>query len=252
MSKKRRWLAMLSIASLFIAVGGCSDDDDDVIQAQEVSANQAENLIEGAVPFILEFGTDLADLLEAVYAPKVGDWNKQAECVPIPGIEAEFFCTDPADGEVCSTSETESEWVFNNCVETGMDPGTLDGTVAVTASGNTYDLDFNLDVDGGSMTGLLQVLLGECVTVTYTGFEIEEDDVRNTIDGTTEVCPESYDGTIDVTVNATGIQRFLMEITFFNGVPTIVIVSPSTQMPLYTCTYNPLSETAQCFPVTGT
>lgn len=247
MSKKRRWLAMLSIASLFIAVGGCSDDDDP-IQAQQVSGDQAEALIEDALPFILEFGTDLADLLEAVYLDKAGDWNKQAECVPIPGIESEFFCTDPADGEICTTSATESDWVFDNCIETGFDPGTLDGMVAVTEVGNTFDLDFNLDVDDGSMIGLIEIVLGECVTVTYTNFEIEEGSVSNTINGSSTLCGESASGELDVTVNATGIQRFLMQISFNQGIPTILIVSPTTMTPLYSCTYNPLSETAQCFP----
>lgn len=247
MSKKRRWLAMLSIASLFIAVGGCSDDDD-VIPNQQVSADQAANLIEGAVPFILEFGTDLAALLEAFYLDKAGDWNKQAECESIPGIETEFFCTVPADGEICTTSATESNWMFDNCVETGMDPGTLDGTVGVTKSGDTFDMDFNLVVDDGSMTGLVRVAPGECVTVTYTDFEIYEDGVRNTINGSNTVCSQSASGTLNVTVNATGIQRFLMEIAFLQAIPTITVIDPSTQTPLYSCTYNPLSENAQCFP----
>jgi len=248
MTKNSRWVAMLCIASLFIAVGGCSDDDD-VIQRQQVSADQAAALIEDAVPFIVEFGSDIADLLEAVSSGKSGNMSRQVECVPIPGFDSEFFCTVPADGAVCPVDAMTTEWVFANCVETGFDPGTLDGTVTVTEAGNTFDLDFGLDVDGGSMTGLMQVVLGDpCVTVTYTGFEIADGGVSNTIDGTNTICPESVTGTLNVTVNATGIQRFLMEISFVQGIPTILVVDPSTSAPLYTCQYNPLSETAQCFP----
>jgi hypothetical protein len=247
MSKKRRWLAMLSIASLFIAVGGCSDDDD-IIPRQEVSPDQAEALIEDAVPFMLEFGTDLADLVELIYLDKSGGSNKQATCEPIPGIDTEYFCTVATAGEVCTEDPVNSELVFDNCTETGSDPGMLDGTVGVKASTASFDLLFALDVDDGSMTGSVLIALGDpCVTVSYTNFEIEEGSVSNTLNGSNTICPESASGTISVTVNATGIQRFLMEISFDGGIPTILIVSPTTQMPLYTCTYNPLNETAQCF-----
>jgi hypothetical protein len=236
---------MLSIASLCIAVGGCSSDDDG-IQNQPVSGDQAAALIGDAVPFILEFGADIGDLLEAVYLAKGGGSNKQAGCVPIPGMEADYFCTDPADGQVCSDDEVNSEWVFDNCLETATDPGTLDGTVTVTASTSTYDLLFALDIDGGSITGLLQVILGECATLNYTNFEIEADGVSNTLNGTNTICPESASGALSVTVNAPGIQRFLMEINFSSG--TILIISPSTQEPLYTCVFDPGSQTAYCMP----
>jgi hypothetical protein len=247
MSKKRRWLAMLSIASLFIAVGGCSDDDD-VIQNQPVSGDQAAALIEDAVPFILEFGADIADLIEAASNGKSGNMSRQVECIPMPGLEADYFCTDPADGEICPVSAMTTEWRFNNCVETGEDPGTLDGTVTVTESGNTFTLVFDLAVDDGSMTGTMDVELGDpCVTVTYTGFEFDEGSVSNTINGTNTICPESVSGSLDVTVNASGIQRFLMQISFSQGFATILIINPATQIPLYSCTFNPLSQTAECF-----
>ena len=246
MSKKRRWLAMLSIASLFIAVGGCSDDDD-IIPNQQVSGDQAAALIEDAVPFILEFGNDIADLVELIYLDKSGGWNKQATCVPIPGVDTEFFCTDSADGQVCTEDEVNSELVFDNCTETGPEPGMLDGTVTVTAGTVDFDLLFALDVDDGSMTGTVQVTLGDpCATVSYTNFEIEEDGVSNTLNGTTTICPESASGTLSVTVSAPGIQRFLMEINFNTG--AIIIVSPTTQEPLYTCVYDPGNETAYCMP----
>lgn len=248
MSKKPRWLAMLCIASFFIAVGGCSDDDDPIL-SQPVSADQAAALIEDAVPFILEFGTDIADLLEAVSVNKSGNLSRQIECTPIPGLEADFFCTDPAAGEICPVNGMTTEWVFTNCMETAPDPGMVDGTVTVTESGNVFDLDFDLDVDDGTINGLMVVELGDpCVTITYTDFDLNEGDVSNTLNGTNTICPESISGTLDVSVKATGIQRFLMEISFVQGIPTVLVVSPLTQEPLYTCTYNPLSETAQCFP----
>lgn len=246
MSKKRRWLAMLSIASLFIAVGGCSDDDD-IIPNQQVSEDQAASLVGDAVPFILEFGADIADLLEMIYLDKSGGWNKQAMCVPIPGIDTEFFCTVPTAGEVCTEDEVNSELVFDNCTETGMDPGGLDGTVTVVAGGSSFDMLFDLDVDDGSITGAVLVLLDDpCATLTYTDFEIEEDGVSNTMSGTTTICPETANGTLSVTVNAPGIQRFLMEVNFNTGV--IIIVSPTTQEPLYSCFYDPFTESASCFP----
>jgi hypothetical protein len=241
---------MLCIASLFVAVGGCSDDDD-VIQSQQVTADQAAALIEDAVPFIVQFGSDIADLLEAIYAKKAagaGNVAAQQTCTPIPGLEAEYFCTMPEDGEVCPVDANTAELVFSNCTETAADPGTLDGTVTITQDGSSFDLLFDLDVDGGRIDGPLQVTLGECVALTYTGFVIEEGSVENTLDGTNTICPDTVTGTLNVSVNATGIQRFLMEIAFVQGIPSILIVSPTTQEPLYSCTYNPLTETADCFP----
>ena len=248
MTRTSRWLAMLSIALLFIAVGGCSDDDE-VIQTLPVSGDQAANLIVEVVPEIFGFGEVIADLLEAASAGKSGNMSRQPTCTPLPGLETDYFCTDPEDGEICPVDETTTEWVFNSCVQAeGDDPGTLDGTVTVTQSGNTFDLVFNLDVDGGPMTGDLTIVLGDpCVTATYTDFEFETDSASTTIDGSTTICPESASGNLDVVVNAPGIQRFLMQISFYEGVPTIVIVNPSTMLPLYTCTFIPLNQTAQCF-----
>jgi hypothetical protein len=246
MTKKSRWPVMLCIASLFIAVGGCSDDDD-VFQPKQVSADQAAALVEEAVPFILEFGSNIADLLEAVNSGKAADRSNKQACVPIPGLESDYFCTVPEDGAVCPVNETTTEWVFSNCLETGFDPGILDGTVTVTESGNSFDLLFALDVDSESMTGSIQVTLGEsCVTVNYSDFELGTGGGSNTINGDNTLCDDdSVSGTLSVTVDASGIQRFLMEIDFTQG---ILIISPSTQEILYSCTYNPQSETAQCFP----
>jgi len=244
MTGKSRWLAMLCIASLFIAVGGCSDDDD-VIPNQQVSADQAAALIEDAVPFVLEFGSDIADLLEEVLDKKSGNQTRQT-CVPMPGIETEFLCTVPSAGEVCPVDETTVEWVFSNCTETGPDPSILDGTVTVTGSTFSFDLLFDLDVDDGSINGSMQVTLGECPTISYQGLEIEEDGVSNTLNGASTICPDSASGTVSVTTNAPGIQRFLMEINFNTG--AILVISPTTQEPLYSCFYNPDTLSAQCFP----
>jgi hypothetical protein len=247
---------MLCVASLFIVVGGCSDDDgDNVIRTQQVTADQAEVLIEDAIPFILEFGTDIADLMEAIFAKNAaaaGDLLAQQECAPIPGLEADYFCTDPGDGEVCPVDEAVTELVFTDCVETAPDPGMLDGKVTVTEAGSTLDLLFALDVDDGRIGGGLEITYGDCVTLTYNSLVIEEGSVESTINGTNEICPVSNSGTLDVTVNATGIQSFLMEINFAGVIPTIAVISPSSGLPLFNCTYNPVTETAQCLDIVQT
>jgi hypothetical protein len=248
MTKKSRWLAMLCIASLFIAVGGCSDDDDP-IQAQQVDQQQAEAVVGDALDFLLTFGVDIADLIEAANAGKAGDMSKQQMCAPIPGLESEFFCTVPTAGEVCPVDEMTTEWVFSNCLQAaGDDPDTLDGTVEVTETGNVFDLDFDLDIDGGSLIGLMQVTLGECVTITYNGLEIDEDGATFDLDGSVTLCGDTPSGTLTVTANATGFQRFIMQVSFPQGIPTVVIISATSQEPLFTCTYTPLTESAQCFP----
>lgn len=251
MKRTPRWMAMLCIASLFIVAGGCSDDDDDPIQAQQVSQQAAESVVEDSLDFLLEFGSDIADLIEAAGAGKAGDISKQLECVPIPGLEREFFCDVPANGEICpGTGPGNTVWNFNNCTDPGG--GVVDGTVDVTEAGNTYDLDFDLDIldeDSGSIIGLMQVTLGDpCVTITYTALEIDEGDVSVTLDGFNDLCPTGPAGNLTATVSATGFQRFLMEISFPGEIPTVIIVSASTQEPLFSCTYNPLTETATCFP----
>jgi len=248
MSKKRRWLAMLSIASLFIAVGGCSDDDDP-IQTQQVNQELAEEVAAGAMDFLLEFGSDIADLIEAANAPKAGNMGRQIECAPIPGLESDFFCTVPANGEICPVDETTTQWVFSNCMETGVEPGIVDGTVTVTESGNVYNLDFNLDVDDGTIDGSLQVELGDpCVSLTYTDLEFDEDGVSVTLNETITLCDSGPSGSVSATVSATGFQRFIMDLSFPQGIPTIVITSATTMEPLFSCTYNPITESASCFP----
>jgi hypothetical protein len=248
MTEKTRWLAMLCIASLFVAVGGCSDDDDPV-QPRQVNQQQAESIVGDALGFLLEFGSDIADLIEAAGAGKAGDMSKQLECVPIPGLEREFFCDIATNGEICpGTSAMNTVWTFNNC--TDESGGLVDGTVDLTESGNTFDLVFDLDVDGGSIIGFMQVSLGDpCVTITYTGLEIAEDDVVFSLDGNNTLCPSGASGNLNATVDASGFERFLMQISFVEGIPTVTIVSATTQVPLFSCTYNPLTQTATCVPI---
>jgi hypothetical protein len=247
----QKCLAMLCVASLFIVCGGCSDDDDPVVRTQQVTADQAEVLIEDAIPFILEFGPDIADLMEAIFAKNAaaaGDLRAQQECTPIPGLEADFFCMDPGDGEICPVTEGVTELVFTDCVETVPDPGMLDGMVTVTEAGSTLDLLFALGVDDGSINGGLEITYGDCLTLTYDSLVIEEGGVENTINGSTEICPVSNSGILDVTVNATGIASFLMELEFAGVIPTISVVTPSG-LPILNCTYNPVTERATCLDI---
>jgi len=250
MTKSPRWLAMLCIASLLMAIGGCSDDDDPV-QARQVNQQQAEAIVGDALAFLLEFGSDIADLIAAAGADRAGDVSKQLECVPIPGLEREYFCAIATDGEICpGTGPGNTVWNFNNCTDEGG--GLVDGTVDITESGNTFDLDFDLDVDGGSIIGIMQVVLGDpCVTITYSGLEIAEGDAAFTLDGSNTHCPDAVSGTLSATVSAAGFERFLMQISFVEGIPTVMIVSGTTQEPLFSCTYNPLTQTATCVPVEG-
>lgn len=255
MSKKRRWLAMLSIASLFIAVGGCSDDDD-IIPDQQVNQAGAEAVVEEVLPEILTFGPGLVELVRAVIADKAGDMSRQPACDPIPGIDGGFFCADSADGVICPVDVDTTEWQFDNC-EIAGDEGTLDGTVTVDESGgNTYVFTFDLLADGDPLTGVIEVVLSECANLTYDTFVIEVDGTETTLNGTNDFCEASFGADIDATVSAPGIVTFLMDISTSQLVSTIVIVDGSTMMPLYLCTYvfNPATEevTGSCMPYMGT
>ena len=106
---------------------------------------------------------------------------------------------------------------------------------------------FDLDVDGASRAGLLLIEMGEpCATLTYSAFVIDDGTVSTTIEGTNTVCPEGLSGTLDIAVNAAGIPRFLVEMVLFQGVPTILVLNPSTSNPLYSCSFNPVGETVEC------
>jgi hypothetical protein len=89
--------------------------------------------------------------------------------------------------------------------------------------------------------------MGEpCATLTYSEFVINEDDVSTKVDGTNTACPEGLSGTLDVAINATGIPGFLIELVLFQGVPTILVLNPSTSTPTYSCTFDPFGETVEC------
>jgi len=251
MTKNSRWLAMLCIASLFIAVGGCSDDDDP-IQKQQISLEQAELVIEDALPFLLEFGPNLADLIEAATSGKAGDMSKQPGCSPIPGGDTDFFCTTATAGVICPVDEVTVDWEFDMCT-IADDDGLLDGSVRVIESaGNTYELNFALDVDDGALNGSITVVLGECAALTYDNFMIDQGDLDTTVKGTNEICPDTYSANLDATVSAPGILSFLMQISTTQLVSTVTIVNGSTMEPLYVCTYvyNPGTGevTGSCFP----
>lgn len=247
MTTTSRGLAILCIVSQFVVVVGCGGSDE-VIQSRQVSVEEAAAAIAEAIPLVFEFGPDMADLLEVVSAGKSGDPGRRVACRPIPGLESDFFCTDPTGGEICPINGMISQWLFSNCTQTGTEPGFLDGRVTVTESGNAFELDFDLDVDGASLSGLLLVERGEpCVTIAYSGFGANEGDTSTTVDGTNTICPEGLSGTVNVSIDAMGIPKFLSEIVLFQGIPTIVVLDPSTSTPLYSCTYNPLGETVQCF-----
>jgi hypothetical protein len=249
MTKKSKLLVMLCITPLLIVAGGCSSDDDPVQSAlEEVNQEQAEAAIEEAVDFLVEVPSDIADLLEVISDGKAGDMSKQVECGPIPGLLREFFCDDPAGGEICpGASELETVWNFDNCGDEGG--GLIDGTVRVTEAGNTFDLVFDLDADGSRIKGLMHVELGQaCVTFTLTDLEIG-DSLSITFDGSKTLCvPGGLSGDITAEVNSTFMRRFGMEVAFVEDqlLPVVIIFDLSTQEPLFTCTYSILAETAQC------
>jgi hypothetical protein len=250
--KSKKLLVMLCITPLFIVAGGCSSDDDPIQPVVgQVNQEQAEAAIKEAADFLVEFPSDIADLLEAIEDGKAGNMSRQAECSPLPGLLRDVFCDDPADGEICpGANESETVWNFDSC--TGEDGGLFDGTVRVTEAGNTFDLEFDLDADGSRVTGVMQTVLGQaCVSFTMTGLEIGNN-LSITFNGSKTLCLiGGLSGDITAEVNSTVTRRFRMEIAFVEDhlLPVVIILDASTLEPLFNCAYSIAARTAECTPV---
>jgi len=54
MTRRSNWLTLLGVLSLFLIVGGCSDDDDNPVQLPAIDEDQAESAVEEAVGFLVE------------------------------------------------------------------------------------------------------------------------------------------------------------------------------------------------------
>jgi len=126
--------------------------------------------------------------------------------------------------------------------------------VDVTESGNRFDLDFDLVVDGSDLRGRLEVLregLGGCVSFTFTNLELTES-LTVVFSGSKQLCiPGGLSGDIDAEVTATFVRRFRMDIEFIEGslLPVVFILDGATQEPLFSCSYSILLETATCTEV---
>jgi len=239
-------IACLLVASLFAAA--CNDDDDEM-NVQQVSEEQAEAVLGAVIPDVLEFSLGVMQIVQASApaAASVGASIQGSACQPIPGFETEFLCSDPPSGVICPTGTGTSEWQFTSCTVEG-DTTMIDGTVMVAGVG-PYDLTFDLTIDGQDITGDMSIAFGTCNNATYDNLVLADSGVSASLTGMFNDCG---DGSINATIQATGFQTFLAQIVVNDGFALITVTDAQTQEPLYTCTWSPIvPDTADCVSYTG-
>jgi hypothetical protein len=249
MHSKWKLVALLSLAVLLVGATACDDDDDDM-ETQQVSSDQAELLIAQVLPDTLELSLGVLQVLQSIQPPPPAPSKSAAgqACPPIPGFDTTYLCTNPNTGLICDINATTSELQFNMCDADGT---SLDGVVTVVGpDGGPYDLDFELTANGQSVSGAMNVAFGAtCDSLSYDSLTLSESGITSTLVGDLESCSGVPDGDLNVTVNASGFQPFVADVSFTGGFATIVVVDGATQAPLYLCTWSPLSpDTADCQP----
>jgi hypothetical protein len=241
MVKRSRWFAVICVAALLVFVPGC-DDDDDVIERQQVTSGQAAAVIGGLVVPAVETLIGVGEVL--------GNLNKaaQAECVPLDGIETDFFCTPSDAGLVCPVDATTTDIVFDNCVSEDGDD--IDGTVTVVQSGTMFAVDFqSLVINGQEFNGDADFTYSECDTIDLTNFSVS-DGATVDMTGSFTICGGIPDGSATGFVTGSAFLPFTLQIVITEGFVTITVIDNETQTPLFFCTYNPLTETAECVDAT--
>ena len=248
MNPKWKRVALLGMAVLLVCTTACDDDDD--METEQVSADQAELVIAQVLPDSLGFSLGVVQVLEATQPPAAAKSAAGEACPPIPGFDTTYLCATPTNGVICSINATTDEWQFDMCDADGT---SLDGTVTVVGpDGGPYDLDFSLTVDGQSVTGNMGVEFGTCDALSYDGLTLSESGIISTLTGDLQACSGVPDGDLTVTVNASGFQPFVADVSFTGGLATIVVIDSQTQSALYLCTWSPLApDTANCQPYPG-
>ena len=243
MNPRRKLVALLCMTVLLVCVTACDDDDD--METQQISSDQAALVIASVLPDTLGFSLGVLQLLQATQPPAASKAAAGEVCPPIPGIGTDSLCADPNTGVICSINATTSEWRFAMCDADGTP---LDGLVTVVGpEGGPYDLDFDLTVAGQSVTGDMGIAFGTCDSLSYDSLSLSQSGVSSTLVGDLQICEGVPDGDFTATVNASGFQPFVADVSFTGGFATIVVIDGQTQAPLYLCTWSPLSpDTAEC------
>ena len=243
MNSRRKLVALLCTTVLLVSVTACDDDDD--METQQVSSDQAELVIADLLPSALGFSLGVLQVLQSTQTTAASKSAAGEVCPPIPGVETESLCADPNSGVICSINATTSEWRFDMCDADGTP---LDGLVTVVGpGGGPYDLDFDLTIDGRSVTGNMGITFGTCDALSYDSVTLGQSGITSTLVGDLQLCEGVPDGDFTATVNASGFQPFVADVSFTGGFATIVVVDGETQTPLYLCTWSPLTpDTAVC------
>jgi len=237
MVEKSRWLAVICVAALLVFVPGCSDDDDDIIPTGPVNANQAAAVIGGLVVPAVGTLMTLAEVLSPLKAA-------QAECAPLGGIEADFYCTPPDSGEVCLVDVGTTDVNFDNCM--GEDGDDIDGNIRVIQDGNSFAVTFNgLTINGQDYGGSAALMYDDCDIITMSNFAIS-DGATVTMNGDFTICGDVPGGNANGLVTGSGFLPFTLIINITEGFVTITVIDNATELPLFLCTYNPLTEQADC------
>jgi hypothetical protein len=241
MVKRSRWFAVICVAALLVFVPGC-DDDDDVIARQQVTSGQAAAVIGGLVVPAFETLISLSEVLGSLGK------SAQAECVPLDGVDADFYCTPSDAGLVCPVDATTTDVVFDNCM--GEDGDDIDGTIRLVQNANMFAVDFQgLVINGQEYNGDADLTYDECELITLTNFSIS-DGATVDMNGNFEICGGVPDGSATGFVTGSAFLPFTLQINITEGFVTITVIDNATQAPLFFCTYDPFSETADCVDAT--
>jgi hypothetical protein len=242
MVERSKWLAVSCVAALLVFVPGCSDDDDDVIARGQVTSGQAEAVIGGLVVPAVETLISVAEVLAQFTK------SAQVTCTNLEGVEAQFFCTPPESGQACPVNLTTTDIVFDNCMSEFDDD--IDGVVTVTDSGSSFGASFqNLMINGQDYNGNAVFVFDDCDVITLNNFSIS-DGATVDMTGSFTICGGVPDGSADGLVTGSAFLPFTLSITVNGPAVQITVIDNETQTPLFLCSYNPLTETAECVEIT--
>jgi len=244
--------AAVCAASLLLCAASCSDDDENMMGSQQVSSSQAESILAGVIPTVLDFSLSIVTLVQATapLPPVAGKAVQGTTCTPIPGVETQYLCADPNTGVACPVSATTTEWQFTNCDADGT---TVNGTVTVEGAG-PFVLTFNLTLDGSSAMGQMTITFGtSCDSIDYDQLILTDSGVSANLLGTLQSCSGVPGGEITATINAPGVQTFVAQMSVGPGVLYVTVLDGQTQDPLYLCgctidLQNPDNVTCSCEP----